>query len=65
MYQSWHVTKNVLCRHVEATDAANGFLNRFLWVCVDSKDYAHGDGKIGRVDLVTPAIRPEIDAASL
>ena len=29
-----HITKDELCRRLDGTDAANGFLNRFLWVCV-------------------------------
>lgn len=29
-----HITRDELCRHLDGTDAANGFLNRFLWVCV-------------------------------
>jgi hypothetical protein len=29
-----HITRDELCRLIEATDAANGFLNRFLWICV-------------------------------
>lgn len=29
-----HITKDELCRLMEATEASNGFCNRFLWVCV-------------------------------
>lgn len=29
-----HITRDELCRLIEATDASNGFLNRFLWICV-------------------------------
>jgi phage/plasmid primase-like uncharacterized protein len=28
-----HITRDELCRLIEATDASNGFLNRFLWIC--------------------------------
>jgi hypothetical protein len=28
-----HITKEELTRHLGATEAANGFANRFLWVC--------------------------------
>jgi hypothetical protein len=29
-----HVTKDELCRLMEASEASNGFCNRFLWLCV-------------------------------
>lgn len=29
-----HITKDELCRLIEATEASNGFCNRFLWSCV-------------------------------
>lgn len=29
-----HITRNELLRYLTATEAANGFGNRFLWVCV-------------------------------
>lgn len=29
-----HITKDELCRHLDGIDAANGFLNRILWICV-------------------------------
>ena len=29
-----HVTKAELLRYLTSTEAANGFANRFLWVCV-------------------------------
>jgi hypothetical protein len=28
-----HITKDELLRHLDATEMANGFANRFLWVC--------------------------------
>jgi hypothetical protein len=28
-----HVSKDELCRLIDGTDALNGFLNRFLWIC--------------------------------
>lgn len=31
-----HVTEPEVIRHLSETDAANGFANRFLWVCVQS-----------------------------
>jgi hypothetical protein len=29
-----HITRDELCRLIEATEASNGFCNRFLWLCV-------------------------------
>jgi 5S rRNA maturation endonuclease (ribonuclease M5) len=29
-----HITKDELCRLIEASEASNGFCNRFLWLCV-------------------------------
>ncbi|ULA61730.1 MAG: hypothetical protein LZF60_360077 [Nitrospira sp.] len=29
-----HITRDELCRLMEATEASNGFCNRFLWLCV-------------------------------
>lgn len=29
-----HITKDELCRLIEATEASNGFCNRYLWLCV-------------------------------
>jgi hypothetical protein len=29
-----HITKDELCRLMEANEASNGFCNRFLWLCV-------------------------------
>jgi hypothetical protein len=29
-----HITKDELLRHLDSTEQANGFANRFLWVCV-------------------------------
>jgi len=38
-----HVTKSDLTRHLDSTDASNGFGNRFLWCCVKrSKELPEG-----------------------
>jgi hypothetical protein len=29
-----HITRDELLRHLDATEVANGFANRFLWICV-------------------------------
>jgi Protein of unknown function (DUF3987) len=42
-----HITKDELRSELAETDKANGFANRFLYVCVDrSKKLAHGGGEI-------------------
>jgi len=45
-----HVTKQELLRHLESTETANGFANRFLWICARrSKSLADG-GQAGEID---------------
>jgi len=45
-----HITKDELCRLIEASEASNGFCNRFLWLCVRrSKSLPEG----GHFDAVT------------
>ena len=52
-----HITQDELLRHLCQTDMANGFGNRFLWVCVRrSKLLPHG-GSLDDVDLVPLAHR--------
>ncbi|HXG70468.1 MAG TPA: DUF3987 domain-containing protein [Gemmatimonadaceae bacterium] len=58
-----HITRDELRRYLEATEAANGFGNRFLWVCVKrSKELPDGgaepllSGFVDRLrDVVTHA----------
>ena len=46
-----HITADELRRHLDRTEMANGFGNRYLWVCVKrSKILPHG-GKIDQVDF--------------
>lgn len=43
-----HITKNELVKYLGTTEAANGFANRFLWVCVRrSKVLPEGGGEFG------------------
>jgi hypothetical protein len=45
-----HITKDELIRHLDRTEMANGFANRFLWVCAQrSKCLPEG----GRIDAST------------
>ena len=50
-----HITKDELLRYLNDTEAANGFANRFLWVCVRrSKVLPEGGGKPDYNSLVQP-----------
>ncbi len=46
-----HVTRDELLRLFEATDAANGFGNRFLWFAVRRSKLLPLGGRIGEVDF--------------
>jgi Protein of unknown function (DUF3987) len=49
-----HVTKDELLRHIGETEAANGFANRFAWVCVTrSKLLPDGGGTLDLSNLAT------------
>ena len=41
-----HVTADELRRHLQETDAANGFANRFLWLCVRRSQFLPDGGKL-------------------
>lgn len=42
-----HITKNELLRYLDSTEAANGFGNRFMWLCVRrSKSLPDGGGVV-------------------
>ncbi len=56
-----HITKIELCRYMNRTEAANGFGNRFLWICVQrSKELPEG-GKLQTVDFA-PTVQRLNDA---
>lgn len=46
-----HITKDELCRRLDGTDAANGFLNRFLWVCVRRSKVLPEGGSLDKAAL--------------
>jgi len=59
-----HITKDELCRYMNRTEAANGFGNRFLWICVQrSKELPEG-GKLQTVDFA-PIIQRLSDAVKI
>lgn len=46
-----HITRNELIRLLTATDAANGFGNRFLWLCVKRSKCLPEGGNLREADL--------------
>ena len=46
-----HVTIDELRRHLDRTEIANGFANRFIWVCVKRSKILPEGGKIHELDL--------------
>ena len=51
-----HITRNELLRYLTATEAANGFGNRFLWVCVTRSKRLPDGG-----NLEAEALRPLVE----
>jgi len=56
-----HVTRDELLRYLDTTEAANGFANRFLWVCVRRSKVLPDGGHLHEVDMA-PFIRKLRDA---
>ena len=52
-----HITRDELLRHLSDTEAANGFGNRFLWVCVRRSKVLPEGGTLSCEDLVPLADR--------
>lgn len=52
-----HITRDELLRYLSDTEAANGFGNRFLWVCVRRSKVLPEGGWLSWEDLVTLADR--------
>ncbi len=46
-----HATKEELLRYLNSTEAAAGFANRFLWVCVRRSKFLPEGGRVDEVDL--------------
>ena len=51
-----HITRDELLRHLDSTEAANGFANRFLWCAVRRSKLLPEGGQFHRVD-VAPLVR--------
>jgi DNA-binding transcriptional ArsR family regulator len=51
-----HVTRDELLRYLGTTEAANGFANRFLWVCVRRSKVLPDGGRLHEVDMA-PFVR--------
>jgi Protein of unknown function (DUF3987) len=47
-----HITKDELVRHITTTDLANGYANRFLWVCSKRSKYLPEGGEIPDSQLI-------------
>ena len=46
-----HITKMELCRLIAETEAANGFCNRFLWLCVRRSKLLPEGGRFNEVSI--------------
>ncbi len=46
-----HITQNELLRGLDSTEAANGFANRFLWVCVQRSKQLPFGGRLQDADF--------------
>ena len=46
-----HITKDELLRYLDKTETANGFANRFLWLCVKRSKFLPDGGQIQTVDF--------------
>jgi hypothetical protein len=61
-----HITRDELLRHLNATEMANGFANRFLWVCASRSKLLPEGGHIHEVDFtgLTNRLRDAVRTAS-
>ncbi len=46
-----HITQDELCRYLDDTETANGFANRFLWICVRRSKCLPEGGSLHEEDL--------------
>lgn len=46
-----HITKEELLRYLDRTETANGFANRFQWICVKRSKFLPDGGQIQKVDF--------------
>ena len=61
-----HITKRELLKYLTTTEGANGFANRFLWVCVKRSKLLPDGGNLRDSDLypLRERIREAVEAAS-
>ncbi len=52
-----HITKTELLRYLDSTEAANGFANRFLWLCVRRTKLLPEGGAMHTVDVAPFVLR--------
>lgn len=55
-----HITKTELLRYLTQTETANGFGNRFLWVCVQRSKVLPFGGEGIRLESLTPSLAASI-----
>lgn len=60
-----HITKDELLRYLDKTETANGFANRFMWVCVKRNQVLPDGGNIKSVDfgLIMQKLRTAVNFA--
>lgn len=58
-----HITKDELRRYLDSTEAANGFANRFLWLCVKRSKCLPEGGQLSEVDFapIVDSLRLAVD----
>jgi len=61
-----HVTKEELLRHLDSTEAASGFANRFLWIAARRSKLLPDGGKVPASDLneITRGLHDALDFAA-
>ena len=61
-----HITREELRRHLDDTEAANGFWNRFLWVCAKRSNVLPEGGQIDEEALrpLIAQLNEAVEAAS-
>ena len=60
-----HITREELRRYLQATEAANGFANRFLWLCVRRSKVLPEGGRLREVDFSSTSPSSALRCASL
>ncbi len=58
-----HITRDELRRYLDATESANGFGNRFLWVCVRRSKLLPDGGGVVDLERYASRVRAAVDHA--